>query len=191
MGILIGGLSSLFVRLLVYFSACLKDRPVWLRMVLAGACTGSLALAVPQIMGIGYDTVNEILLGNLGLGVMLALLVCKLLATALGLGLGLPGGVIGPTLVMGAVTGGAVGVILNLYVSGPISPSFYAMLGMGAVMAAVRSLLGGLPSVAVGAAVGVPVYVGALYAIGVDPRDRLVVRELLGRYRAFLAGRPG
>jgi hypothetical protein len=87
-------------------------------------------------MGIGYDTVNSALLGELSLSILLAVLLAKLLATAWGIGLGLPGGVIGPTLVMGAVAGGATGVLLNNYFAADISPALYAMLGMGAMMGA-------------------------------------------------------
>ena len=66
-----------------------------------------------------------------------------------------------------------------------------AGLGMIGAMLGVRMLLVGLPSVAAGGAVGVLVYVGTLYTVGVDPRDRLVARELIGRYRSVLSTRSG
>jgi len=137
MGVAIGILSTVFVRLLVFFSWRLTTQPVWLRMMLAGTSTGILALWAPQIMGIGYDTVNAIFLGELGLQLLLVVLLCKLLATSLGLGFGLPGGVIGPTLMLGALAGGVVGTLVTL--NDPqhtSSPALYAMLGMGAMMGA-------------------------------------------------------
>ncbi|WP_127478232.1 chloride channel protein [Sulfurivermis fontis] len=136
-GLVLGTLSAAFIRLLRASSAALPKVPLWLRTTLAGAIVGLLALAVPQIMGVGYDTMNAMLLGEVGLGLLLAIAVFKLLATTLGLGLGLPGGLIGPTLVIGAAAGGALGVLGGLLNPGQASsPGFYAMVGMGAMMSA-------------------------------------------------------
>lgn len=136
MGILLGIIAAAFVRLLVMVSARSRDWPVWRRMAAAGLFVGALALPLPQIMGIGYDTVNQSLAGGLGLGLMVLVLGGKLLASAVGLGLGLPGGVIGPALVIGAMAGGAVGVVLESFVPGSTPSGFYAVLGMGAMMGA-------------------------------------------------------
>ncbi len=137
MGIAIGLISTFFVRLLIFFSRRFSTVPIWLRMTLAGTLTGLLALLVPEILSIGYDTVNDTLLGNLELSLLLTILAGKLLATALGLGLGLPGGVIGPCLMMGALAGGATGTLLALtLVDHASAPSLYAMLGMGAMIGA-------------------------------------------------------
>ncbi len=137
MGIAIGLISAFFVRLLIFFSQRFMTIAIWLRMTLAGTLTGLLALLVPEILSIGYDTVNDTLLGNLELSLLLTILAGKLLATALGLGLGLPGGVIGPCLMMGALAGGATGTLLALtLVDHTSAPSLYAMLGMGAMMGA-------------------------------------------------------
>lgn len=136
-GLVLGTLSALFIRLLSASSAALTTTPLWLRTTLGGAITGLLAMAVPQIMGVGYDTVNGVLLGQVGLGLLLAIAAFKLLATTLGLGLGLPGGLIGPTLVIGAAAGGALGVVGGmLNPEHASSPGFYAMVGMSAMMSA-------------------------------------------------------
>jgi CIC family chloride channel protein len=96
-----------------------------------------IAQVVPQIMGIGYDTVNHALLGQLGVMMLIMISVVKLFATALGLGLGLPGGLIGPTIVIGATAGGAMGIIADNWLPGDIaSPAFYALIGMGTMMGA-------------------------------------------------------
>jgi O-antigen/teichoic acid export membrane protein len=72
----------------------------------------------------------------------------------------------------------------------PFDRTFLTPLGAGAVMAAVmltaRYALSGVPAVAVGVIVGVLAYVGSLLVLGVDPRDRLVVDELVARYRSVL-----
>jgi len=137
MGVVIGTLAALFIGQLqrvVLFGARF---PIWQRMTLAGAFVGVCALGVPAVMGIGYDTVNQAMLGELGLGFLLLVLVAKLLATTVGLGLGLPGGLIGPTLFIGACAGGALGIVAESLFPGQVaSPGFYAMLGMGAMMSA-------------------------------------------------------
>jgi hypothetical protein len=137
MGVVLGTLAALFIFLLQRFARLVTSWPVWSRCTLAGLAVGVIAMAVPEIMGIGYDTVNQALLGNLGLLLLAGIALAKLIATAAGLGLGLPGGLIGPTLVIGAAAGGAMGIIADEWLPGDIaSPAFYAMIGMGTMMGA-------------------------------------------------------
>ncbi|KPK40451.1 MAG: hypothetical protein AMJ69_02370 [Gammaproteobacteria bacterium SG8_47] len=137
MGLAIGGLAAAFIALLHGFGGLIRERPVWERAALGGLLTGVCAVAVPQVMGIGYDTVNSAMLGELGLWTMLAIVAAKLIATAAAIGLGLPGGLIGPTLVIGAAAGGAMGLIAGQFMPGEVSShGFYAMVGMGAMMGA-------------------------------------------------------
>jgi CIC family chloride channel protein len=106
-------------------------------MTLAGVVTGLAAIWAPEIMGIGYDTVNNALLGQIGLMTLLSILLLKMLATTFGLGFGLPAGLIGPTLVIGAVGGGVIGLLVDsVFPEQAASIGFYAMMGMGAMMAA-------------------------------------------------------
>lgn len=136
LGIIMGILASLFVHLLAFFTTYSKKYPIRQRMLVVGIVTGVLALLVPEIMGVGYGTVNAALMGNLGLELMLAIVFCKLLATTLGLGLGLPGGLIGPLLVIGSAAGGVLGTLFYAYAEEGTWHTFYAMLGMGAMMGA-------------------------------------------------------
>ncbi len=136
-GVVIGLLAAAFNHSVVFFSGRLTGWPLWLRMTAAGTVTGILALAAPQIMGIGYDTVTASLLGELALPTLVAVAALKLLATTAGIGLGLPGGLIGPTLVVGAMAGGAVGAAVSFWLPAELSHlGFYAMMGMGAMMGA-------------------------------------------------------
>ncbi|NIR58834.1 MAG: chloride channel protein [Gammaproteobacteria bacterium] len=137
MGLVIGTLAAAFVHLLEVVTRRAMHLPPWTAIGLAGLVTGLCGLAVPQVMGIGYDTVSEALNGHLALWALGALIVVKLVATTVGLGLGLPGGLIGPTLVIGAATGGAMGMIAHLVLPIEVSSdAFYAVVGMGAMMGA-------------------------------------------------------
>lgn len=134
MGLIIGGASAAFVYVLKFFLG-FKNKSIFLRIVAAGVLTGLAAIAFPQIMGIGYDTVNAAIFGELGLLMLLAISVIKLLLTATSVGLGMPSGLVGPTLFIGATLGGALGMIGALLApEDASSPGFYAMLGMGAMM---------------------------------------------------------
>jgi CIC family chloride channel protein len=105
-------------------------------MTLAGAGVGCCALLVPEVMGIGYDTVNSALLGDLGVTILLMILIFKLLATAISVGFNLPAGLIGPTFFIGAIAGSVTGQVTGLFPVMVSSPGLYAMLGMGAMMGA-------------------------------------------------------
>jgi len=137
LGLVIGVLAATFIGLLQRFVRMSAAYPLWQRTTLAGFIIGILAIGVPQIMSIGYDTVNAAMLGEFALGMLIAITLVKILATTIGLGLGLPGGLIGPTLVIGATAGGMIGIIADTLFPGSISsPGFYAIIGMGAMMGA-------------------------------------------------------
>jgi O-antigen/teichoic acid export membrane protein len=74
----------------------------------------------------------------------------------------------------------------------PFDRTFLKPLAAGAVMAgsmaAIRAAVGGVEAVGAGTVVGIVVYAGTLVALGVNERDRLVVRSLVRRYRRGIAG---
>ena len=135
-GLTIGALAAGFIVAVRFFSK-LDHWPFWLRAVVAGTITAGAALATPAVMGVGYDTVNQALAGQLVWSALLIILAAKAIASAACVGMGMPVGVIGPTLVIGAACGGALG-----YAGSVLSPEtassqgFYVMLGMTAMMAA-------------------------------------------------------
>jgi H+/Cl- antiporter ClcA len=137
MGVAIGALAALFIWIMRWTTKMSQKISFINRMLLAGAVTGTGALWVPQIMSIGYDTVNAAILGELGVGLLIAIVAVKLLATTVSLGLGLPAGLIGPTVVIGAAAGGIMGGIAYAIMPNDVaSAGFYAMLGMAAMMGA-------------------------------------------------------
>lgn len=138
MGIALGVVGALFIRALLLFNVWGQRLPLWARPVVAGTLVGFIALWVPEVMGIGYDTVNEALRGQLALGLLATMVVVKLVATAAAVGLGVPGGLIGPSLVIGAMGGGLFAVVAQSFGLVPeASVGFHVMLGMGAMMAGV------------------------------------------------------
>ncbi|MBU2708052.1 chloride channel protein [Zooshikella marina] len=136
-GILAGILAACFTHL-VQLSCKLRTRPLWQRIILASLLTAISGAILPEIMGVGYDTVNMTLSGIIPLQLLCFLVIGKLLVSGTICGLGLPGGLIGPVLFIGASLGGALGIAGAYLTDSSGSPSgFYAMLGMGAMMGAV------------------------------------------------------
>ncbi len=137
LGAVLGTAAAIFIHGIRFLDERCREIPLWIRTTAAGAITGLCALTAPQVMGIGYDTVELTLLGEMALGALILVAVVKLIATIACIGLGLPGGLIGPTIVIGAAGGGALGVVGHALVPEmSSSEGFYAMLGMGAMMGA-------------------------------------------------------
>ena len=137
MGLAIGVLAAAFIQLLLFISRSTAGWPVWLRFSLAGLLCGLLAIPTPQIMGIGYDTITSILQNDPDAMLLLAIVTLKIIATACAIGLGLPGGLIGPTLVIGAAAGGLTGVAVQALAGIEMSEiGFYAVIGMVTMMGA-------------------------------------------------------
>jgi chloride channel protein, CIC family len=99
------------------------------------AALGVIAVAYPQLLGNGQDTVQLAIAGQLSIGLLVALVVLKPLVTAACLGSGAPGGLFTPTLAFGVLFGGLVGHLWSLIWPGAPDGS-YAIIGGGAVLAA-------------------------------------------------------
>ena len=113
--------------------------PTWLLTALGGLGVGLMALGFPQVLGVGYDTIEALLGsdGGIALTTLLALLGVKLLATGLSSATGFVGGGFAPALFLGAVLGNVYGQLLGDGGFGlPVAePPAYAMVGMAAVLA--------------------------------------------------------
>lgn len=112
--------------------------PRYLRPACAGALLGGLAIFWPHIIGVGYETTSAALTGQLVLHEAIVFAMLKVVAVAITLGGRMGGGVFSPSLMVGALTGLAFGIIATSIlpnVSG--EGTLYALAGMGAVAAAV------------------------------------------------------
>lgn len=135
-GLMIGLLAGLFIH--VSQSKWLTSRPLWLRLCLVGIATSAVAFWLPEVQGIGYDSAAAALNNQLGFQLLLALVIAKLLLTALTVAGGVPIGIIGPVLVVGAAAGALNGQLGGwLWPQHAADPGIYAMLGMAAMMGAV------------------------------------------------------
>lgn len=101
---------------------------------LGGLMVGLVGIAQPRAIGEGYETVNLVLGGTLGDGLLaIALLgAAKTLTTALTIGSGAPGGIFAPSLVLGAALGATFGAALEQLFPGAdfAPPSFFALAAM-------------------------------------------------------------
>ncbi|MFK7815909.1 MAG: chloride channel protein [Gammaproteobacteria bacterium] len=137
LGVVTGIAAFVFIYLTKLSAQAGKNLPRWLKFTLAGSITGLLAIVAPQIMGIGYDTVNYTLVNNIGISLLFIIFAAKLIATACSVGLGLPAGLIGPTFVIGASLGGIMGILAQpIFPELSSSPGMYALIGMAAMMGA-------------------------------------------------------
>jgi len=144
LGVLASLMSWALIRLLELgrsprLQQVLKQLPAGLPTAAGGLAVGLIALEFPQVLGVGYDTI-EALLGSDGgvpLLTLVLLLGAKLLATGLSNALGFVGGGFAPSLVLGAVLGNCYGQLLGdsgLHLA-VAAPPAYAMVGMAAVLA--------------------------------------------------------
>src|SRR4028118_1438919 len=114
--------------------------PPPIKPVIGGFCVGLAALYAPQIMGVGYETIEAMLQAvEFSVPLLLVLLVFKLVMTAVSLGSGLVGGIFAPAMFLGATLGTLYGQFLATIIpTGMINiaaPPAYAMVGMAAVLA--------------------------------------------------------
>jgi CIC family chloride channel protein len=142
---LVCGLVAVTLMRCVFWADDMESRlqsrlglPYWIRPALAGALLGLLAIWFPHIIGVGYETTSAALTGKLLLHEAIVFAMIKVAAVAITMGGRMGGGIFSPSLMIGALTGLAFGLIATSVfpeISG--SHTLYALAGMGAVSAAV------------------------------------------------------
>ncbi|MGB2239835.1 MAG: chloride channel protein, partial [Pseudomonadales bacterium] len=134
-GIVIAFLAAALIRIMM-LSNRNAPKTFGLRLVLAGLVTASIGFLIPQILGIGYDSVDQALTGSIPLLMLVMICLAKIISTGANLGLGMPIGLIGPTLFIGAMAGGSFWQLAAFANQNVADPAFYVLLGMGAMMGA-------------------------------------------------------
>ncbi len=138
---LIGGFASVaFAKSVGALRPRLKALPRWtqyLQPAVAGLLVGLIAfLGAPQVMGAGYDSMDQAMHGQYAWKFLAMLAVLKIVATTVSFVSGTPGGMFAPTLFIGAMLGGAVGGVEHIFfpqLTG--STGTYALVGMGVLFA--------------------------------------------------------
>jgi CIC family chloride channel protein len=98
---------------------------------------GIIGFFVPRVLGVGYDTISDILNNNLALKVLLLIAIFKALALMISLGSGTSGGLLAPMFMSSAALGGSFAIVVDLiFPSAHLSPGAYALVAMAAVFGA-------------------------------------------------------
>ena len=98
---------------------------------------GVIGFFVPRVLGVGYDTIGDILNGNLAWKLLLIVMLAKFAALVISLGSGTSGGLLAPTFMWSAAMGGLFAMIGNhVFPSAHLSPGAFALVAMGAVFGA-------------------------------------------------------
>ena len=138
---IIGGLASVvFAGGIATFRPMCKALPRWTQYfqpALAGLLIGIIGwLGAPQVMGAGYEYIDQAMHGQFTWQFLAILAGLKILATLLSFVSGTPGGMFAPTLFIGAMLGASVGGVQHLFfpqLTG--SAATYALVGMGVLFA--------------------------------------------------------
>jgi CIC family chloride channel protein len=138
----VGGLASLmFCKGLLGLRRLFLMLPVRTRLwqpALGGLILGLLLAVVPDVAGVGYDVVDEALNGWLPLRMLIVLCLAKMVATIVSYSSGNAGGIFAPSLFLGAMLGGGVGLVAQRLAPFPIGDvGAYALVGMGALFAGI------------------------------------------------------
>jgi H+/Cl- antiporter ClcA len=136
LGIAAGAVSAVYVQSVQSVATRTAGLSIGWRLVMAGVLMGGMGILLPEIMGIGYDSVDTALHGGFTVSVLILLLIGKVLATSVCIGMGVPGGSIGPTLFIGAMLGALFAGLADYLPLTPVNQvGLFALLGMGAMMA--------------------------------------------------------
>ncbi len=110
--------------------------PRHFKPAIGGALVGLIGLAVPEVLGSGYGWVEMAIGGKLSIAMLVILLLLKAPAMGLTIGSGGSGGVFAPTVTMGALLGGIIGIALGAFFPDlGVVPAAFVVVGMASVFA--------------------------------------------------------
>jgi chloride channel protein, CIC family len=98
---------------------------------------GIIGYFVPRVLGVGYDTISDILNANLALKLLIVIMVAKAVALVISLGSGTSGGLLAPMFMSSAALGGVFAIGMNeVFPAAHLSAGAFALVAMGAVFGA-------------------------------------------------------
>ena len=141
LGVIGGVFSAVFAKLMIQTRAgfrLLAERTRWAQPACGGLLVGLLGWWVPQVLGVGYSYVGEVLNGRMALRIMALLVVLKFVSVIMSYASGNAGGLFAPSLFLGAMVGGVIGSVAHhLWPLSTAAPGAYALVGMGALFAGI------------------------------------------------------
>jgi len=140
LGLACGVVAVVFIRMLDKMEN-LFDQKIKLhdaaKPALGGLVIGVIGIQFPQIFGVGYEAVDTALHGEMSILLLMGLVIVKLVATTTTLASGGSGGIFAPSLFLGAMLGGTIGTVANIFMpSITASSGAYALVGMAAMVGA-------------------------------------------------------
>lgn len=141
MAIIIAVIAVAFIKT-IYFSEDFFEKriklPPYFKPAIGGFLVGCIAVFFPEIMGVGYESINNALHGHTIGKLALLLVLIKILSTSITIGSGGAGGIFAPSLFLGAMTGVSFGSVLNsIFPQTAADPGAYALVAMGGLISAV------------------------------------------------------
>jgi H+/Cl- antiporter ClcA len=120
LGVLCGGAAIGFTKLLYWVEDQFERLPVddlW-HPAIGALGLGIIGFFVPRVLGVGYDTISDILNNNLTLKILLLVAIFKALALVISLGSGTSGGLLAPMFMSSAAMGGVFAIMVNRAIPG-------------------------------------------------------------------------
>ena len=141
LGMLCGIVARLFTFMYFYIQQVFEEKLMTAdiyKPAIGGLIVGMISIFMPQILGNGYDVMEQALTGQMFWGLAFLLVFMKIICTSITLGSGGMGGVFAPSLFIGAMVGTAFGSSVHfIFPTLSASAETYSVVGMGAVAGAV------------------------------------------------------
>ena len=139
LGIISGVAAIGFTRLLYWVEDLFDLLPIddlW-HPAIGALGLGVIGFFIPRVLGVGYDTISDILNNHLALKLLILIAVFKTIALVVSLGSGTSGGLLAPMFMSSAALGGVVAISINhIFPAAHLSPGAYALVAMAAVFGA-------------------------------------------------------
>lgn len=139
LGLVSGVVAIGFTKLLYWVEDRFDALPVddlW-HPAIGALALGVIGFFVPRVLGVGYDTISDILNNNLTLKLLLLIAIFKALALVISLGSGTSGGLLAPMFMSSAALGGVFAIAINhIWPAAHLAPGAYALVAMAAVFGA-------------------------------------------------------
>ncbi len=139
-GVAAAGVAVLTMKAVTWVESGLRHSPVpeWTRPVIGGFALSWIALIFPQVLGSGHGAIQLHLDSAWPLLPLLALLLAKILASALSVGSGFRGGLFSSSLLIGCLFGSAFAQALAYFIpSVGLESGAFMLVGMGSAAAAI------------------------------------------------------